>query len=62
MTATPADCVHLTVDIVREIHKSVVDEFGGLALVLDVASSKLDREQTTERLRRLLEPARRRKK
>lgn len=139
MTATPADCVHLTVDIVKEIHKSVVDEFGGLhgvrdegllssaagapqatfggqspyadlvevaaaylfylcrnqafndgnkrtamaaaivflrlngvepaadsdaweALVLDVASSKLDREQTTQRLRRLLKPARRRKK
>ena len=32
------------------------------ALVLDVASSKLDREQTTERLRRLLKPARKRKK
>ena len=139
MTATPADCVHLTVDIVKEIHKTVVDEFGGLhgvrdegllssavgapqatfggqspyadlvevaaaylfylcrnhafndgnkrtamaaaivflrlngvepaadsdaweALVLDAASSKLDREQTTKRLRRLLKPARRRKK
>ena len=128
--ATADDCIHLTVDIVKEIHKAVIDEFGGLrgvrdegllasavgaprasfggkspyadvveiaaaylfylcrnhafndgnkraamasaivflrlngiepapdseaweALVLDVAASKLDREQTTARLRRL---------
>jgi death-on-curing protein len=139
VTATPVDCVHLTVDIVKEIHRSVIDEFGGLhgvrdegllssavaapqasfggqspyadltevaaaylfylcrnhafndgnkraamaaaivflrlnnvepaadsdaweALVLDVASSTLDREQTTDRVRRLLKPARKRKR
>ena len=131
MTVTADDCVHLTVDIVKEIHKAVIAQFGGPdgvrdegllssasaapqatiggrspyadlveiaaaylfylcrnhafhdgnkriamaaaivflrlndlepapdhaeweTLMLDVASSRLDREQTTQRLRRLL--------
>ena len=29
MKATPDDCVHLTVDIVKEIHRAVIEEFGG---------------------------------
>jgi death-on-curing protein len=29
VSASPDDCVHLTVDIVKEIHRSVIDEFGG---------------------------------
>ena len=33
--ATADDCIHLTVDIVREIHKAVIDEFGGLRGVRD---------------------------
>jgi len=128
--ATADDCIHLTVDIVKEIHKAVIDEFGGLRgvrdapqasfggkspyadvveiaaaylfylcrnhafndcnkraamasaivflrlngiepapdsdaweeLVLDVAASKLDREQTTARLHRLVAARRARKK
>ena len=137
MNATPEDCIHLTVDIVREIHEAVIAEFGGMpgvrdegllssavaapqttfggrspfadlvevaaaylyyicrnhafqdgnkraamaaaivflrlngvepapdsedweALVLDVAESRIDREQTTIRLRRLVSAARRR--
>lgn len=137
MSATPDDCIHLTVDIVKEIHAAVIAEFGGLhgvrdegllssavaapqttfggespfadvievaaaylfyicrnhafndgnkraamtaaivflrlndiepapdsddweALVLDVAASRLDREQTTARLRRLVPSPRRR--
>lgn len=35
MTATPDDCIHLTVDIVKEIHRSVISEFGGLQGVRD---------------------------
>jgi death-on-curing protein len=31
------DCIHLTVDIVKEIHKTVIDEFGGLHGVRDEA-------------------------
>jgi death on curing protein len=139
VSATPGDCVHLTLDIVKEIHNAVIEAFGGLhgvrdegllssavaapqstfggrspyadlteiaaaylfylcrnhafndgnkrvamasaivflrlngiepvpddedweALMLDVAASRLDREQTTARLRRLLKPARKRKK
>ena len=30
MTARSADCVHLTVDMVREIHAEVLERFGGL--------------------------------
>ena len=29
MSATPDDCVHLGVDIVREIHVEVIKQFGG---------------------------------
>lgn len=37
MTATADDCIHLTVDIVKEIHRAVIDEFGGLHGVRDEA-------------------------
>ena len=37
MRATPEDCIHLTVDIVKDIHKAVIDEFGGLRGVRDEA-------------------------
>ena len=30
MNATPEDCFHLTIEIVREIHKEAVKNFGGL--------------------------------
>jgi death-on-curing protein len=33
--ATAGDCIHLTVEIVKEIHKAVIDEFGGLLGVRD---------------------------
>ena len=33
--ATADDCIHLTVEIVKEIHKAVIDEFGGLLGVRD---------------------------
>jgi death-on-curing protein len=29
MSATPDDCIHLTVDIVREIHLEAITQFGG---------------------------------
>ena len=29
MSATPDDCFHLTVNIVKEIHQAVIAEFGG---------------------------------
>ncbi|MDB5810810.1 MAG: Death-on-curing family protein [Betaproteobacteria bacterium] len=29
MSATPDDCIHLTVDIVKEIHAAVLAQFGG---------------------------------
>ena len=35
MTATPGDCVHLTVEIVKEIHEAVIAEFGGLRGIRD---------------------------
>jgi death-on-curing protein len=35
--ASPGDCVHLTVEIVREIHQEAIGRFGGLAGVRDVA-------------------------
>jgi death-on-curing protein len=35
--ASADDCIHLTVDIVKEIHKAVIDEFGGLHGVRDEA-------------------------
>jgi death-on-curing protein len=37
VTAAADDCIHLTVDIVKEIHKAVIDEFGGLHGVRDDA-------------------------
>ena len=37
MTATPDDCIHLTVEIVREIHAEVIACFGGSDGVRDVA-------------------------
>ena len=138
MNASPDDCVHLTVDIVKEINAAVIDAYGGAqglrdeallssavaapqatvggqspyadlievaaaylfyhcrnhafvdgnkrvamsaaivflrlndiepapdgpdweALMLDVAASRIDREQTTARLRKLLGARRRRK-
>lgn len=35
MNATPDDCIHLTVDIVKEIHEAVIAEFGGMRGVRD---------------------------
>ena len=35
MRATPDDCVHLGIDIVREIHAEVIRQFGGLDGVRD---------------------------
>jgi death-on-curing protein len=35
VTATPDDCVHLTVDIVKAIHEAAIDQFGGLKGVRD---------------------------
>jgi len=47
--ATPGDCIHLTVDIVKEIQKAVIDEFGGLRGVRDEAllSSAIAAPQAT---------------
>ncbi len=35
MKATPNDCFHLTIEIVREIHAEVIQRFGGLRGVRD---------------------------
>ncbi len=35
MTASPSDCIHLTVEVVREIHHEVLAAFGGLQGVRD---------------------------
>ena len=35
MSATPDDCIHLTVDIVRDIHAEAIKTFGGLEGVRD---------------------------
>jgi death-on-curing protein len=35
VTATPDDCVHLSIDIVREIHAEAIKQFGGLNGVRD---------------------------
>jgi death-on-curing protein len=35
--ATPDDCVHLSVEIVREVHSEAIGRFGGLAGVRDTA-------------------------
>ena len=37
MSARPTDCVHLTVDIVEEIHAEAIRQFGGLDGVRDRA-------------------------
>ena len=37
MKATPDDCFHLTVEIVREIHEEAVKNFGGLHGIRDEA-------------------------
>ena len=37
MSATPDSCIHLTVDIVKEIHDVVLAEFGGSGGVRDEA-------------------------
>jgi len=49
VTASSDDCVHLTVEIVREIHKAVIDEFGGLHGVRDegLLSSAVGAPQST---------------
>lgn len=36
MKATPNDCVHLSVDIVKEIHTAVIAAFGGLDGIRDL--------------------------
>jgi hypothetical protein len=36
MKRSPDDCVHLTVDIVREIHTETLEQFGGLDGIPDV--------------------------
>lgn len=35
MSATPDSCIHLTVDIVKEIHATVLAEFGGSGGIRD---------------------------
>ena len=35
MSATPDDCFHLTIDVVREIHNEALRRFGGLKRVRD---------------------------
>jgi len=37
VNATPEDCFHLTIEIVREIHKEAVKNFGGLDGIRDEA-------------------------
>ena len=37
MKATPDDCFHLTIEIVREIHDEAVKNFGGLYGIRDEA-------------------------
>lgn len=37
MSASPGNCFHLTVDIVREIHAAAINQFGGSDGVRDVA-------------------------
>jgi len=35
VSATPDDCFHLTIDVVREIHEEALKRFGGLKGVRD---------------------------
>ena len=49
MSATPDDCVHLSIDIVREIHAEAIGKFGGLNGVRDenlLASAVLTPQST----------------
>ena len=49
MTASADECIHLTVDIVKDIHRTVIEEFGGLHGVRDEAllSSAIAAPQAT---------------
>ena len=49
MNATPEDCVHLSIDTVREIHAEAISQFGGLHGVRDenlLASAVLTPQST----------------
>ena len=49
MNATPEDCVHLSIDTVREIHAEAIRQFGGLNGVRDenlLASAVLTPQST----------------
>jgi death-on-curing protein len=49
VSATPDDCVHLSIDTVREIHAEVIKQFGGLNGVRDenlLASAVLTPQST----------------
>jgi death on curing protein len=49
VSATPDDCVHLSIEIVREIHAEVIKQFGGLNGVRDenlLASAVLTPQST----------------
>ena len=35
MSATPDDCIHLTIEVVREIHAEAIERFGGLEGIRD---------------------------
>jgi death-on-curing protein len=35
VSATPDDCIHLTIDVVRQIHDEALREFGGLQGIRD---------------------------
>lgn len=35
MSATPDDCAHLSIDIIREIHAEAIERFGGLNGIRD---------------------------
>lgn len=57
MSATPNNCFHLTVEIVREIHAGTEPKADGPEwkdLALAVAASAIDRDEAAQRLRRLL--------
>lgn len=49
MSATPEDCVHLSIDTIREIHAEAISQFGGLDGVRDenlLASAVLTPQST----------------
>ena len=41
MNASPDDCVHLTVDIVKEIHAAVIEAYGGGRGIRDIRDEAL---------------------